>query len=387
MRRVPFLAVFALSFLSALAPPAAAQIGKQVPVAAGSPEDRALSEISAAPTNAEKIALLDKFMAAYGSGDLAVPAYEQYVAIYAADKNYAKAFEYADKGLAADPDNFSIAYGAFRAAQEKADLEREFQYGEALVGLVSRFKSQPAPTGEDPAAWEVHKKETLNSVADSMNYVSATLFNGARSVPDPKVQAALLERFAIAFPGSPYAENAQTLVANSYRQMAQYAKMTAFAQKILEKDPNNVSMLLLLADDASDRGVNLAQADQYAHKVLDLLAAAQKPAGVTEEQWQARVTLQQGLAWSAIGQVAIQNKRDAAALAAFQKAAPLVKAEPFSHARNQYRMGFALLNLKRTAEARAAFAEAASLDTPYKPLAQEKLKSLPPAPRAGKKSS
>jgi len=163
--------------------------------------------------------------------------------------------------------------------------------------------------------------------------------------------------------------------------------MTAFGQKILEKDPNNVSILLLLADDASDRGVNLDQADQYAHKVLDLVAAAQKPAGFTDEQWKARVALQQGLAWSAIGQVAIQKKRDAAALDAFQKAVPLLKSEPFSRARNQYRMGFALLNLKRTEDARAAFTEAASLDTPYKALAQQKLNSLPPASAKKKKAA
>jgi len=64
------------------------------------------------------------------------------------------------------------------------------------------------------------------------------------------------------------------------------------------------------------------------------------------------------------------------ALDAFQKAAPLVKGEPFSYARNQYRMGFALLNLKRMPEARAALTQAASVDTPYKQMAQQKLSSL-----------
>ena len=387
MRRLSCITLFAFLLVFVVAGPAAAQIGKVVPIPAGTPEDKALADISAAPTNAEKIALLDKFMADFGTSDLTLLAYEQYVSAYAGDKNYAKAFEYADKGLAADPDNFAIAYAAFRAAVEKADVNQEFHYGEALAGLVARFKEQPAPAGEDPAAWEVHKKETLSSVADSMNYVSGTLFNSARAVSDPKLQAALLERFAITFPDSPSAESAQTLVANSYRQMQDYAKMTAFGQKILAKDPNNVSILLLLADDASDRAVNLDQADQYAHKVLDLVAKAEKPAGFTDEQWKARVALQQGLAWSAIGQVAIQKKHDAAALDAFQKAVPLLKSEPFSRARNQYRMGFALLNLKRTEDARAAFTEAASLDTPYKALAQEKLKSLPPASAKKKKAA
>jgi tetratricopeptide (TPR) repeat protein len=386
MRRIllPWLLVVSAVLLSPQ--PARGQIGKMVVIPAGSAEDHALAAIAAAPTNAEKLALLDKFAAEFGKGDMAIVADEQYVAIYAADKQYDKAFEFADKGLAADPDNYGIAYGAFRAAQEKADVEHEFRYGLALAGIVARYKKQPAPEGEDPRAWEEKKKDTLANVAEGMNYVSSSLFNAARGLQDAKLQATLLERYALAFADSPYAEGAQTLVADSYRRLREYAKMTSFAQQVLEKDPNNIAMLLLLADDGSERSVNLTQADEYAHKALDLISKAQKPAGVTDEQWTHRVTIQQGIAWSSIGQVAIQKKDDAGALDAFQKAAPLLKPEPFLYARNQYRMGFALLNLKRTPEARTAFTQAASLDTPYRPLAQEKLDSLA-APAKKKKKT
>ena len=385
MRRSLF-SVLALAFLLvAGGRVAGAQIGKVVHIPAGSPQDAALNAISAAPTNSQKLALLDKFLADFGKTDMALVAYEQYVAIYIADKNYDKAFEAADKGLGVDPDNFGVAYAVFRAAQEKGEPDREFQYGEILGGIVMRFKAKPVPEGEDAAEWQSRKKDALASVADAVTYVSGTLFEIGRGQKDPKVQAALLQRYVAAFPDSPYAEPAEALVATNYRQMRDYAKMTSFAEGVLAKDPENTAMLILLADDGSDRGVNLSQADAYAHKALDLLAKAQKPAGVTDDQWKQRISIQQGIAWSSIGQVAIQKKNDAAALDAFQKAAPLLKSEPFTYARNQYRMGFALLNLKRTAEARTALTEAASLDTPYKPMAQEKLKSLPPAAPAKKK--
>ena len=60
-----------------------------------------------------------------------------------------------------------------------------------------------------------------------------------------------------------------------------------------------------------------------------------------------------------------------------------------TYGRNQYRLGFALLNLKRIPEARAALTEAASVDSPYRGLAQQKLSTLPPAgaTAARKKSS
>jgi tetratricopeptide (TPR) repeat protein len=87
--------------------------------------------------------------------------------------------------------------------------------------------------------------------------------------------------------------------------------------------------------------------------------------------------LQKGLALSALGQVNIQKKNNAQAVDNLRTAAPLLKSDDGGYARNQYRLGFALLNLKRMPEAKAAFTDAASVNSPYKALAQEKLKSLP----------
>jgi hypothetical protein len=66
MKRIAF--IFTLILLAATA--SRAQIGKSVAVTAGTPEDKALAEIYAAPDGPEKVALLDKFMADYGKGDL-----------------------------------------------------------------------------------------------------------------------------------------------------------------------------------------------------------------------------------------------------------------------------------------------------------------------------
>ena len=68
----------------------------------------------------------------------------------------------------------------------------------------------------------------------------------------------------------------------------------------------------------------------------------------------------------------------------FKAASPLLKADDGSYGRNQYRLGFALLNLKRNAEAKDAFAQSASVNSAYKALVQAKLKSFDTA--AKKKS-
>jgi len=82
------------------------------------------------------------------------------------------------------------------------------------------------------------------------------------------------------------------------------------------------------------------------------------------------------LALGAIGQVNMQKKDNATAVQNFRAAAPLVKSDNVAYGRNQYRLGFALVNLKRMAEAKDAFTQAASVNSPYKALAQDKLKTF-----------
>jgi len=364
----------------ALAPLLGAQIGKRVSIGAGTPEDKALAEINAATDPAQKLALIDKFLAEYGKGDMAVVAYELYIAHYMAAKDYDRAYDYGEKLLGVDPDNFSAGVNMVRAAQEKADTRKLFAAGERVAASVARFKAQPPPEGTDAAAWAEQKARALAEAQDNINYVQYTLFNAAYQTREPATRVAMLERFVAAFPDSPYTVNAQALAATTYQLAQNYPKMLDAAAKVLARDANNLSMLLLLSDYFSEKGEQLDKAEGYAKKALDLLPAAHKPEGVTDEQWQKQISIQKGLALSALGQVHINRQRDAQAVEAFRTAAPLLKSDPFTYARNQYRLGFALLNLKRVPEARTALSEAASMDSPYRALAQEKLKTLPAAP-------
>jgi tetratricopeptide (TPR) repeat protein len=107
---------------------------------------------------------------------------------------------------------------------------------------------------------------------------------------------------------------------------------------------------------------------------------------VTDEQWQQQLSLQKGLALSSLGQVNIQKKNNAAAVGNLRDASPLLKSDANSYARNQYRLGYALLNLKKIPEAKQAFTEAASVNSPYKQPSLDKLKAMSGAAAARAKS-
>jgi tetratricopeptide (TPR) repeat protein len=367
----------ALSFLVFAAHSARGQqIGKFVPIAAGSEADHAITQINATSDPAQKLALIDKFASDLAKGDLAIVADELYVNYYISQKNYNKAIEYGEKLFALDPDNFTNAVNMVRATSEKGDVDKLMAYGEKAQAILQRYKASPAPAGMAEGVWADEKARTLESNKDSIAYVPQAVYIGIYQTANPANRAALLVHFAQIFADSPYAAQALALAATSYQQAQNIPKMLETANGLLAKDPDNLGMLLLLSDYYGENSQQLDKAEAYAKRAISLLANAKKPEGLTDEQWQQQSSLEKGLALSALGQVNIEKKNNAEAVDNFKSAAPLLKSDEGSYGRNQYRLGFALLNLKRNAEAKEAFTEAASVNSPYKSRAQQKLKEM-----------
>jgi len=386
MLRIRITIVLFLAGLLA-AVPLRGQLGKAVIIAAGSEVDHQLNDINAATDPAAKLKLIDAFSAAHPESDLQILADEQYVNYYLNAKQYDKAFEYGDKLFALDPDNFSNAVNMVRAANEKGDTDRLFAAGEKASGILQRFKAQPPPSGTNPEAWKADQQQKLESVKDNRDYIEQSLMNAAYQQKDAAKKALLLVRFANLYPDSQNAGQALGAAAVTYQQAQNRPKMLETANSALAKDPDNVGILLLLADDYSEKGEQLDKAEAYAKKAGTLCDTAKKPEGVSDADWQKQINLQKGLAFSALGQIDLQKKLNPAAVDSLTKAAPLLKSNAAVYARNQYRLGFAYLNLKNTAGAKQAFADAASVDSPYKGPAQDKLKGIAGAKAPAKKAS
>jgi tetratricopeptide (TPR) repeat protein len=331
--------------------------------------------------------LIDAFSAAHSEADLQILADEQYVNYYLSAKQYDKVFEYGDKLFALDPDNFSNAVNMVRAANEKGDTDHLFAAGEKASGILQRFKAQPPPEGTRPEAWKAQQQQKLEPIKDNQDYIEQSLMNAAYQQKDPAKKAALLVRFANQFPDSSNAGQALGAAAVTYQQAQNRPKMLETANSALAKDPDNIGILLLLADDYSEKGEQLDKAEAYAKKAASLCDTAKKPEGVSDADWQKQINLQKGLAFSALGQIDLQKKLNPAAVESLTKAAPLLKSNAAVYARNQYRLGFAYLNVKKTVEAKQAFTDAASVDSPYKGPAQDKLKGLAAAKAPAKKAS
>jgi tetratricopeptide (TPR) repeat protein len=373
--------------LTFLAPPGKAQLGKNVMIPAGSEVDHELTAINNATENDKKLELIEQFATAHPEGDFAIVADEQFVIFCINAKQYDKAFVYGDKLFAIDPDNYNNAVNMVRAANEKGDTERIFAYGEKANAIVQRYKIAPAPPGTPEDSWDQQRTQKLDAIKENQEYVQQSLLGAAYQLKDAAKKAEYLQRFAKDFPDSPSKEQALAMAAFAYQQTQNRPKMQEIANSVLAKDPNNIGMLLLLANDYSEKSEQLDKAEAYAKKAASLCETAKKPEGVSEEDWQKQIRLQKGLALSALGQVDLEKKDNASAVKNLTAATPLLKSNAVSYAGNQYRLGFAYLNLKNTPGARQAFTEAASVDSPYKAAAQGKLKDLEAQKTVHKKAS
>jgi tetratricopeptide (TPR) repeat protein len=364
------------SLLLAIAGSAAGQIGRTVSVAAGSPEDKALTAIYAAPDGPEKVALLDKFMADYGKGDYELLGDELYVQTYLAQKNYDKVYEYGDKALVLDPLGLSVVVNLVHAADEQGNTAKLFTHGEKAGAIMKAFKESAAPEGMSAQDWAAHQAQAIQQSQSDLAFIEYAMVNAAYKVTDPAARASYFEGFTTAFPDSSYTPAIREQTAIAYEQAQNKPKMLETAQAILKTDPNNIAILLMLADYWSDNGQQLDQASADAQKALDLLAKAQKPPAMADADWQQQIAVQKGIAYTSLGQVYAVNNKFAPAVAQLKLASPLLKSNNFSYARNLYRLGFSLAKLNRTLEARQTLTECVSIDSPYKPLAQQTLAKI-----------
>src|ERR1700723_4652902 len=230
MRRFMMYAAMGVMLVIIAAGSATAQIGKSVSVAAGTPEDKALTDIYAAPDGPDKVTLLDKFMADYGKGDMELLGDQLYVQTYLAQKNYAKVYEYGDKVLALDPDNFSALILMMHAAEEQGDAQRIYALGEKVGPLLARYQASPAPAGISEDQWSAQKAQNLKDAQGDVNYVQYAMVNTAYKTKDfpPRIQ--LLERYAKAFPDSQYTLAVREQTAIAYQQAQNTPKMIETAQ-------------------------------------------------------------------------------------------------------------------------------------------------------------
>jgi tetratricopeptide (TPR) repeat protein len=371
------LAVFLIPVFSFLA---FAQVDR-ITIAAGTPEDQALTAISNEQDAQKKLAMYEDFVQNFSSNPAAV-AYGnwQMSQLYQNAGDLQKAVTFGDKALAASPRNLDILVSQASIAQQLKDNAKTMDYAVRGGEVCSSIPKQRKPEGVSDQDFATRVEEEKTAAKNSCEFLEAAAFNVIASEPDAKTRMAEIERFTPAFPNSRFQDSIGSYAMMSLSELKDTPRMIAYGEKTLASDPNNLPALLLLAGTYVDdpKPGSTAKAITYAQKAADVAKADAPDADRSRK-------ISAGAAYSTLGYANLKQDKTAAAIPQLKSAAGLLKGlDDQQYAIALFRLGFAYAKLNKVSEAREVLTEAANISGPVQQPSKDLLAKVNAARAKGK---
>jgi tetratricopeptide (TPR) repeat protein len=379
MKRTLWIPVVMVWLLSTLTQ---AQIDRIV-IAAGTPEDQALQEISKEADAQKKLPLYQDFIQKFASNPAAVAFGNWQVSqYYQTAGDLPKALEFGDKALAGSPHNLDILVSQAGIAQQMKDDTKIMDYAEKGGLAYESIAKEPKPEGmsdQDFAARIASDKDAAKSGHD---FLEGVAFNAIADEKDAKARMSEIERFSAAFPNSQYQEQVSQYAMYTLGpgQLNDPARLVAFGEKSLAANPNSIPALLMLANTYVEetKPASWAKAVTYSQKVVTLAKADAADADKSRK-------LSAGVAHSTLGYAYMKQDKTAAAIPELKSASALLKGQDdTAYSAALYRLGYAYAKLSRTTEARDVLNEAVKIQGPLQQPSRDLLEKVNSARAKGK---
>ena len=378
MRRTGWFVAVLLPVLVGLA--AYAQVDK-IMIAAGTPEDQALTAISKEDDAQKKVAMYEDFLKQFSANPAAV-AYGnwQLSQSYQAAGDLPKALACGDKALAASPHNLDILVSQAGIAQQMKDDAKVLDYSVRGGEIYNSIAKQPKPAGMSDQDFAGQVEDEKNAAKNSYEFLEAAAFNAIVDEQDAKKRMAEIEKFTPAFPSSRFEEAVASYAMMSLADLKDNARAIAYGEKTLSSNPNSLPTLLLLAGTYADdpKPGSPAKAISYAQKAIDVAKADAPDADHGRK-------VSAGVAHSTLGYALMKEDKTPAAVSELKSATTLLKGQDDQQYEiAMYRLGFAYAKLNKLADARETLAEIANKPGPVQQPAQDLLSKVNSARAKGK---
>lgn len=365
MQRIMPLLLFVFSTF------AVGQLDKIV-IPAGTPEDQALAAISNEQDAQKKVSAYQAFLQKFSANPAAV-AYGnwQIAQTLQSSGELEKALDYGDKALAASPRNLDIIVSQTNVAQQMKDNARIVQYASEGGKAYNSLDKQSKPEGISDQDFAARIAEDKSSARNSYEFLEAAGFNAIADEKDPKKRMRYIESFGSAFPKSRFESSVAQYVMYTLGpgQLNDPARLVSYGEKSLAADPDNLAVLLLMAnayvEEASPAAVG--KSVTYAQRVIELAKADATDADRVRK-------LSGGVAESTLGFALMKQDKTAAAVAHLKSASALLKGQDdVAYATALYRLGFAYAKMNKVSDAREVLNEAVKIPGPLQQPSQELL--------------
>jgi tetratricopeptide (TPR) repeat protein len=352
----------------------------KITIPAGTPEDKALTEISQEADNDKRITMLEAFVEKYASnrGAVAYGNWQLSQQFTASDPN--KALAFGDKALAAMPDVLDILQSQTDLAQQAKNYAKVVDYATRGAVVVQGIDKQQRPEGFDEQSWIDNQKRDREQAQPIFDYMATAAYNAMAAEPDPKKRVTEIERYSEAFKGTKLMENVNLLAVATFQEMNDLPKLMSFGEKALAADPKNASLLTLMANAFAEdqKGTELVKADIYARRAIELIKADQ-----TAPEANRLVT--EGFAHQVLGYSLLRQEKTPAAIAELKMSVAMLQSDPTKLSIALYRLGYAYAKSKQNANAKQTLTQATEVEGPFKEAAKELLAKVNAAPTGAKK--
>jgi len=346
-----------------------AQVDKIV-IAAGTPEDQALTAISNEQDSQKKLGMYEDFVQKYSTNPAAVAYGDwQLSQAYQGAGDLQKALAYGDKALASSPRNLDILVSQASIAQQLKDNAKVMDYAVKGGDVYTSIAKQKKAEGVADQDFANQIRDEQSSSKSQYEFLEAAAYNAIADENDPKKRMDDIEHFTPAFPDSRFQEGIASYAMMSLSELKDTPRVIAYGEKTLASDPNSLPTLLMMANTYVDdpKPGSVAKAGSYAQKAIEVAKADAPDADMKRK-------LSAGAAHSVLGYALMKEDKTAAAVPELRTASSLLKGgDDQSYAIAMYRLGFAYAKLNKVSEAREVLSEVAKMPGPVQQPAQDLL--------------
>ncbi len=268
-----------------------------------------------------KVALLEQFLVLFPNSEPVGWVYSELQDRYRRAGNLDNALAMGEKVLALEPDNLETARLNWRIAETKGDAELVKQWAAATAKIAEHVVKIALPS--DPE----DNKAAQERIAYARQFIVNTDHDDymkARQVKDPAGRIAALEEFVKKSPQNPYMDQIEIVEFLAWREIGNVEKTLAAAEKIIAHNDTRDDALLFVAEINFRRKKDPRRVVALATKFIERISVAEKPDGMTDQEWTRAKNQNLALAHFMIGSIHFQSEQWPSADRALRAALPFI---------------------------------------------------------------
>jgi|SRR5579872_3423262 len=278
---------------------------------------------------AEKLRYMEQFATQYPSHPAIAWVYDQLQLAYFQVKEWDQAMRVGGLQLAVEPENLEAAKIALRSADAKHDSGDIVKWSDRMWEVAAAVAAKGGPAASE--------------AKQNQEYAEFCLYSKAMAATDPKAKLELLRNLEQHMPTSKYTGTLADEYFRIYRKLGDEEKASELAEKGLKSEPQNVDMLMYLAEIQFRKNDPHARAlvITYVTRTVDALEKTERPASVSDEEWSKKRSQMLGLANYMGGMSNSLNNNFKVADVMLRAALPYIKDNETQEAALLYHLGMA----------------------------------------------